>query len=393
MSAKTERIVTELAGAIKTLGSSKTSPFDSTATIRRVEGSTAWVHFEGGEEETPAALTINAKAGDVVQVRVSDGRAFLVGNSSAPPTDDTAAIIADENAKIAYLAANDAIESAGKAADAAYSAQQSADEASSAAADASLAANNANQQASIATNHANNALTQLSTVENVIDTLAWIREHGTYELTTDTSVQPGKFYFTRSGEGTTADPYVYAVVTDPVGNPSTLGYYELSGVDEAVSNYVSTHLALTNEGLFITLDNSGYKLKLTNNGAYIIDPNGADVAAYSETTRIGNSAGNHVTVDSDSVDVKNGEMTYASFGETTIIGDQNGAHLEATADKLAFKDKDGNEIAYMAVDEDTNTSVFYMMQAIVVQDLFFGNWRWNSRANGNLALKWVGNEV
>lgn len=359
MSAQTERIIVDLAGAIKDLGKSKTSAFDSKAVIRRIENSVAWVHFEGGEEETPADLTVNAKVGDEVQVRVSNGRAFLVGNATSPPTDDTMAIIADANARVARLAAEDAIEDAARAEYAANSAQASADAAYQSAGEAAESAREANDQAIQATNYANNALGQLSTVENVVDTLGWIREHGTYALTSDTEVRPGKYYFTRSGSGTTEDPYVYMLVPSPADNPSEAGYYELTGIDEAVSNYVSSHLALTNEGLFLTLDNSGYKLKLTNQGAYIIDPSGSEVAAYSSTTRIGN---------------------------------QNGAHMEATSDRLSFKDGDGNEIAYIAADVETGVSVFYMTQAIVVQDLFFGNWRWNSRSNGNLALKWVGSE-
>lgn len=69
----------------------KTQSFDTTAEVTRVEGGTAWVHIPGGIRETPVKLTIAAKAGDTVQVRVSGGRAFMVGNASAPPTDDTVA--------------------------------------------------------------------------------------------------------------------------------------------------------------------------------------------------------------------------------------------------------------------------------------------------------------
>ena len=68
-----------------------TKPYDTTATVIRVEGETAWVHIPGGVEETPVAKAINCTAGDVVRVRVSDGKAWITGNDSAPPTDDTAA--------------------------------------------------------------------------------------------------------------------------------------------------------------------------------------------------------------------------------------------------------------------------------------------------------------
>ena len=48
------------------------------------------------------------------------------------------------------------------------------------------------------------------------------------------------------------------------------------------------------------------------------------------------------------------------------------------------------EVAYIAVDPDTNESMFYITRAVVVKDLRFGNWKWYDRFNGNLALKWMG---
>jgi len=71
-----------------------TSPYDTTAIIKRIEGGTAWVHIPGGVDETPVKLTINASVGETVQVRVANGTAFLVGNASAPPTDDYTANVA-----------------------------------------------------------------------------------------------------------------------------------------------------------------------------------------------------------------------------------------------------------------------------------------------------------
>lgn len=66
----------------------KTAAYDTTATVRRIEGNTAWVHIPGGMDETPVRLTVDAAPGDTVQIRVSGGDAFIVGNQSAPPTDN-----------------------------------------------------------------------------------------------------------------------------------------------------------------------------------------------------------------------------------------------------------------------------------------------------------------
>jgi len=99
----------------------------------------------------------------------------------------------------------------------------------------------------------------------------------------------------------------------------------------------------------------------------------------------------NVYIDDDSIDIRNGQDVLASFGETVIIGKTDGAHLNASSDRLSFQVGD-NEVAYVSIDPETNDSVFYMTKAIVVQDLFFGMWRWQSRSNSNLALKWIGSD-
>jgi hypothetical protein len=84
-------IILQLVDAIKQASAPKTSSYDTPAEVVRVNGSTAWVHIPGGVAETPVRLTIDCKPGDTVQVRVGGGRAWLVGNETAPPTDDTEA--------------------------------------------------------------------------------------------------------------------------------------------------------------------------------------------------------------------------------------------------------------------------------------------------------------
>lgn len=78
----------------------KPQPYDTQATVTRIEGNTAWVAIPGGVDETPVQRTINAKTGDVVQVRVSGGTAFLVGNGTAPPTDDTRAVAVQNHLEV-----------------------------------------------------------------------------------------------------------------------------------------------------------------------------------------------------------------------------------------------------------------------------------------------------
>ena len=86
-------LIKDMAEAVKATvrQQERTTAYDTPATVRRIEGGTAWVHIPGGVDETPVRLTISCKPGDTVQIRVGGGSAWLVGNATAPPTDDTRA--------------------------------------------------------------------------------------------------------------------------------------------------------------------------------------------------------------------------------------------------------------------------------------------------------------
>ena len=103
-----DKTLKQLVESIKASSQPKTSAYDTSATVTRIENGVAWVHIPGGVRETPVKLTINAKAGDNVQVRVSGGRAFMVGNATAPPTDDKTAQMASKAARTAHATAVDA---------------------------------------------------------------------------------------------------------------------------------------------------------------------------------------------------------------------------------------------------------------------------------------------
>lgn len=87
---KSERTLKKLVSLL--VKKTKTSGYDAQAIVRRVEGNTAYVHIPGGVDETPVQLTIGAAPGDIVQIRVAGSRAWIIGNATAPPTDDRAAI-------------------------------------------------------------------------------------------------------------------------------------------------------------------------------------------------------------------------------------------------------------------------------------------------------------
>jgi len=102
----------ELLEAINAITENKEKSFDTPATVLRVDGDTAWVHIDGGADETPVRKTINCEQGETVQVRIANGSAFLVGNASAPPTDDKTANAAQFVAVQAEAKAVEAINTA-----------------------------------------------------------------------------------------------------------------------------------------------------------------------------------------------------------------------------------------------------------------------------------------
>lgn len=90
----------------------KTEPRVTQAKVIRLEGDTVWVHIPGGAPETPVKKTISCKIGDTVQVRVSNP-STIVGNNTAPPTDDTKAEEAEQKAEKAEEIAQEAKGEAG----------------------------------------------------------------------------------------------------------------------------------------------------------------------------------------------------------------------------------------------------------------------------------------
>ena len=60
---KIDRIIKELSSTIRTANDRATTAYDTTGTVTRIEGNTAWVHLLGGISETPVRMTIDSKAG------------------------------------------------------------------------------------------------------------------------------------------------------------------------------------------------------------------------------------------------------------------------------------------------------------------------------------------
>lgn len=369
--------------------------------VRTDKDGTPWVRFEGADKDTPltSAMSVMAREGDLIDVRLGGYEATGGGNRTDPSASsekvvkvEARAIDAQAEAVRARTAAETAEQDAQRAHDAADSAQASAEVASDSAESAYTAAGN--------------ALAQLSTVEDVVGALEWVTAHAQYEETGDTSPADGKWYFTRSGSGTEADPYVYAVApvpeaytattdTSPVedktyyvadgsggyevadvsegfepgvtyyeaspGNPSALELYEVTSISESVQDYLTAHVAVTGDGLWVQGDTAGPRILLSPTGGVVLYAPGGSVAA--------------------------------SYGQDTVIGDENGPHVRVTSTGIDFyagAESDETRVGYIATAD--GESVFYMTRSVVVKDMQFGEgkWKWYKRDNGNMSLKWLG---
>lgn len=221
-------------------------------TVQQV-GSTYQVLIDGATETTLCVPEVKAIEGDRVTVEVRNHVATVKGNITHPTTDDAQA--------------NEALSQAGIAASAATQAQTAAGNAATA---------------------ARTALVNLAVIEDVAGTLMWISEHGSYVLTTDTTVQDGTVYFELdSGD------YVPIATPDPSANPSQEGWYVLD-ITDSQSDYIMAHLAVTSAGLWVLPSGigqasdaqhaAGYKALLASNGMSIFDGSGMIVASYGAET-------------------------------------------------------------------------------------------------------------
>lgn len=274
------------------------------ATVSRIDDEgVVWVCIHGSEKETPTASTsAEVKRGDSVTVQWRSNKLYIGGNYSNPSAGVVRVASVEQDAARAFLAAENAEYDAARAHEAADRAEAEAERAYG--------------EAERATGYANDSLSQLGVVEDVVGTLNWITTHATYKSTEDTEVHAGKWYFTKSGDS-------YNVVVNPTGNPAQQGWYEIDTIQEAVANYVSSHLALTDAGLWVTKDGNGYKILLANDGMKVFDAGGHLVSTFGES----------ITFDSARPQTIGNESTYIKWYDS---------NNDRTADSLEISGQNVN---------------------------------------------------
>lgn len=124
----TDRLAKDFSEALKTRRR-QPKPYDTKGIVKSIRDGVAYVHFYGGTDETPVALTIDAHVGDEVMVHSGGGRAYIIGNATAPPTDDREAVVAKNMARKADERAVNANVKADEAKEVAENAENTAVEA------------------------------------------------------------------------------------------------------------------------------------------------------------------------------------------------------------------------------------------------------------------------
>lgn len=357
-------LIEDFVSAIKTEKPKQTTTHSAQVSKIDKEG-TVWVRVAGSTKETPTAMNASeVKKGDSVNVEWRNNKLYIAGNYSDPSAGSArvaavedsaarandAAIRAVNDAGIAKAAADQAVadaetarEAAESADDAAQSATQSAERAGLAAEQASIDAQEASDSAKSATASASTALGQLSQIEDVMRVIDWAARHGTYGLTADTEPVAGKWYF-ELVDG------AYSVVTlSETDDPHALGLYELTGVDEAISNYISTHLALTDSGLYVQMDDNAARLQITSTGIILWGADGKPIAQYTSDV---------------------------------ILGDEGSTHIKLTSGELGFYKDKNTKVAYISGNK------LYIAESEVTNTQRIGAFVWTKQSDNRISLRY-----
>lgn len=137
----------------------------------------------------------------------------------------------------------------------------------------------------------------------------------------------------------------------------TVLYYELA-IDESIQGYVANHISLTDEGLNLIADTNKYRAILATDGLRILDSQGRVVGLH---------------------------------GEEIQLGSTDGIYFSASPSILAFRTHD-EPIAWFGMNSD---GIWEMhIQNTYAEDMVrFGDYAFIKRQNGNMSLKWLGEEV
>lgn len=196
-----------------------------------------------------------------------------------------------------------------------------------------------------------------------------------YVPTSDTTVDPEKIYYELSGDSYIAvepeegdNPYSEGWYEYVDANPTEMRWYQLKDIHEAMEQYITSHLALEDDGLHVFSRQGSGWLLLAPNGVEVKDKNNNTVASYGQNSVIGNADGMHIEI-----------KTITEGGQDKgFIGFYRGNSEQVEPTAYIKEDK------------------LWIPQAVVVDlmqigDDSLGAWQWViDRESRNMNLMWVG---
>lgn len=289
-----------------------------------------YVHIPGGVDETPVEMTISASPGDAVKVRVANGRAWVTGNQTAPPTDDTEAILAKLKALQAEKKAITATESAEQAAQAAAEATTSAGIAGRAASIAQAAA----EAAQATADSKKVVFTSQPTPPYHVGDL-WV-DGGSMTQTmsdgTNDLITSGAELLEALILGSDSVSVKYCIFARTEGESFSEDDWSLAATDDTTVNELREWFWHDSLGAHILGDATGYRNDIDSTGMHIVDTfTETEVARFAaDGAQIGKDDGAHSTVDANGFSVSN--------SDSDLIFETKGTGSSANAPKTFVYD-------------------------------------------------------
>ena len=436
--------MTELARAIVGGGTQPRSSEHLATVIRRGSDGIYWVHIPGGANETPiSSFMAEASEGDTVRVSISGGKAVMTGNITSPSANVRTVTkvggIANRALTTAYSesARIDRLVSTSLTADSAIITELQADSAKV----HDLSAD----QLSAAVGFVGDLTAYDVTAEDIYATTGQFVDLEANYMRTNianmdiANIDKGKVSELFASTGLFED----LTVTGDGIITGRLTASLLDGDTARFSNIYADALKLLGpDGLYHALNLAGLS---SGDAQALVDAYGEDledglhgsriiaesitadqidvttlIAAMllTNAVQIGATPGTHIEARSDRFsffaggygwetlsdeylykpvqqpygspvshgwyELVNGQYTLTE--DTTVQSGKTYYQYNVTPDSAL-----PGEVAYIAVDPDTQESTFYMTRSVVVKDLKFGKWMFYGRRNNNMSVKWIGN--
>lgn len=222
---------------------------------------------------------------------------------------------------------------------------------------------------------------------------------GSYALSTDTTTDISKLYFTREGLGLPNNPYVYTrVVIDGAENPVAEGWFEY--VSGKPNNWTTTYQTYYKEGThddeYVSLEQTPICLAFT--GEYMLSAD-TSVKTYKNYFSLSGSTYSLEIPVGDENPIEEGwyEIQATKFYQTNysapqiLIGDKNAFAVVVDNTQITFW-YNWQKVAFI------NGQKMEIPESVMLREMIVGHdnetdldlWSWREH-DQNLQLKWVGN--